>query len=143
MLSSREEREAKNFSKSIHDFCRRYCADVRSGRPIQKAQPISYSDWSKGNVDFMNLHIGHYSVPSVEIKISEEDFKNVLNALDEIDEREYQEFIRLKKTLGDHFMIDLYSIKGREEREQRARAANPGVQKAWENYQLMLKLATG
>jgi hypothetical protein len=61
--------------------------------------------------------------------------------LAEMDSEEYNEYIRHRKGLGEHFIIDFYEHRRIQENEKRVRNSNPGVQKAWEEYQLLLKLS--
>jgi hypothetical protein len=135
------EREIKSFGKELNEFCSRYRAYARQGQTVRRSKKLNLTDWVNPKDDWTFANMPIQELPTVDINISEEDLKNLFDDLAEVECGEYQEYLRTKKVLGDHFMIDLYSIKGREEREQRARAANPGVQKAWENYQLMLKLS--
>lgn len=127
---------------SLQKFCQRYRAQARTGRPVRRAEPISYNPhWYKD--DYKDYFINTFEVETIDLNITEEDFRQLLKDLAEMDSEDYNEYVRLRKHLGEHFVLELYELKGREERERRARTNNPGVQKAWENYQLMLKLAGG
>lgn len=126
----------------LEKFCKRYRIQARQGRTIRRPEPISYKPYTFED-DFRNVYINTVEMPTYDLNITEEDFKQLLNDLAEMDSEEYNEYVRLRKSLGEHFVVDLYGLKSQQERERRIRATSPGVQKAWENYQLMLKLAGG
>lgn len=142
-MNNRQREQYKTFNNSLNKFCSRYRATAKQGRPMRRSQPLSYKDWMDDKQDFFSTSLNMFEVPTVELTISEDDFKELLNEVDELDSDDYREYLRLTKALGEHFVIDLYSLRREKEREERVRNANPGVQKAWENYQLMLKLAGG
>ena len=143
-MNAKELEQSKRLNKSIGKFCDRYHATARPGRPLQKIEPISYNPFSYKDDDvFNNVYMNTVTVPSVELTISEEDFQRLMSETEEIDSEDYKEYLRLTKALGQHFIVDYYSYKHQMAREEAARNKNPGVQKAWENYQLMLKLAGG
>jgi hypothetical protein len=137
------EREIKSFGKELNEFCSRYRAYPRQGQPVRRSKKLNITDWVNPKDEWTFANLPTYEVPTVDLNISEEDLKKLFDDLAEVDSGEYKEYLRTRKVLGDHFMLDLYEVKGRQAREERARQANPGVQKAWENYQMMLKLAGG
>lgn len=128
--------------KDFNEFCKKYRIQAREGRPSQRAQPFSYKDWGK-EVDFRHLSLNTFSVPTYDLNIEQDSLNQLMDDLAEIDSEEFNEYMRLRKALGEHFVLDLYQYKSKEAREEKARKDNPGVQKSWENYQLMLKLAGG
>lgn len=141
-MNARKQEQVKDFSRYVNEFCSRYRAKVRRGGTLRRSKPIQYNEW-KYEADFRDVFMETYDLPAVDITISEEDLSKLVNDLAEFETGDYAEYVRMKRSLGDHFMLDLYEFKGRQAREERARQENPGVQKAWENYQLMLKLVGG
>jgi hypothetical protein len=126
------------FEKNLNKFCSQYRAHVKAGQPMRRVDPIWADPISNNYRDF---HVTTYEVPTVEIVISENDLSALMNDLAEMDTSEYNEFVRYNKILGRGFMNDLQTYKYRQSKEEHIRNQNPGVKKAWENYQLMLKLA--
>lgn len=140
-MNYREQQQIKSFGKHLNEFCSRYRAYARTGPTMRRAEPISFKNWKDD--DFYHAHMNTYEVPALELTISEEDLQKLMDDLAEVDTPDYNEYQRMRKMLGEHFLLDLHSYKLQQAREDRARRENPGVQKAWENYQLMLKLAGG
>jgi len=138
----RDSNRLKDRATSLNEFCKRYRAYACQGKPINQPQPLKFDKWLDKEFVY-DTYIHTYSVPTVDINISEEDLDKLCNDLAEVDSEDYNEYVRLRKALGEHFILDHYEIKARQIREEQARKENPGVQKAWENYQLMLKLAGG
>lgn len=131
--------------KSYQYFCKRYNAQVQPSRQrLVKSQPLHYNhNWSKDN-DFNDFHINTYEVPAVDITLPEEDFGNLLNIFEEIEnpQSDWSQFEYYKKRLGPDFISRaIYQIEATE-REQRIRARVPALQKAWDNYQLLLKISS-
>ena len=140
MYRDRNNNRLRDKATSLNEFCQRYRAYARQGDPQSRPIPIKYDSYlDKGFT--ADYHFETYSVPTVDINISEEDLIKLFEDLAEMDSEDYNEYVRLRKALGEHFVLDLYEVKSREEREHRIRQNNPGVQKAWEEYQLLLKLA--
>lgn len=133
---------AKEPLRDLHEFCQRYRAQAKTGRPVRRTEPISFKQWTK-DTDFQDLYINTFDVETIDLNLTQEDFKQLLDDLSELDSEDYNEYVRLRKHLGEHFILEFIDQKGKQTREQRIRYDNPGVQKAWENYQLMLKLAGG
>lgn len=132
----------KDTATSLNEFCQRYRAYARQGDMQRRPMPIHYDSYlDKGFT--ADYYFTTYNVPTVDINISEEDLYKLFDDLAEVDSEDYNEYVRLRKALGEHFILAHYEAKRKREAEDRVRRDNPGVQKAWENYQMMLKLAGG
>lgn len=142
MYRDRNSSRLRDRATSLQEFCQRYRAYARQGDPMRKPLPIHYDSYlDKGfKADY---YFETYSVPTVNINISEEDLDKLCNDLAEVDSEDYNEYVRLRKALGEHFVLEFYEAKRKMSWESQIRKDNPGVQKAWENYQMMLKLAGG
>lgn len=140
-LKATDQLNEKN--KYLQNFCRQYYATVRPGRMLQRPEPMQFRGWDNSPKDFYHYHVTTYEVPSVEINLAEPEFNKLLSDLDEISSNDYNSYTKLKEMFGDRFVAEITYHKSRESREASLRSRNPGVQKAWENYQLMLKLAGG
>jgi hypothetical protein len=138
----RDSNRLKDKATNLTEFCQRYRAYARQGDPQRRHAPMYYDRWM--NKGFKSdYYFETYSVPTVDINISEEDLEKLCNDLAEIDSGDYIEYARLRKELGEHFVLEHYEAKRKQQRESEIRRNNPGVQKAWKNYQMMLKLAGG
>lgn len=126
------------FAEDLNKFCSRYRAQAKSGQTTRRADPV-WSDSSYSS--YRDLYMNTYEVPTVVLTMSEPDLIALMNELNEVNTPEYKEFVGCRKILGHGFINELQSYKYRQSREEQIRNQNPGVKKAWENYQLMLKLA--
>jgi len=117
--------------KEVQEFCQRYDAVVGpSGRMHRRSRLVTLSDWEK---DFNKIRdLPHQDVPCVEIHMPEDRFRALMEH-DHWLEREFRQ--------GDQY-IDSNAVRiVREyERECRIRNEHPGVQSAWEQYQIMLRM---
>lgn len=134
--------QINSIHKSMEIFAKKYYAKIRHGQMTRRPEPIRYMDFNNKVYD-QDYYINTYDVQTFDINIAEEEFKKLLNAIEEIDSQEYRTYQQLTSVLGENFISEIQNHKYRESREASLRNLNPGVQKAWENYQLMLKLAGG
>lgn len=128
----------------LAEFCKKYHAEARRGKPIrQYRSPMRVRDLlAEFESDTpISATFETYSSPSVEITISDSHLDKLLANLAEIDSEEYNEYVSLRKAIGENFVLDMYNARQEQVKEEQMRKDNPGVQKAWENYQMMLKLA--
>ena len=132
----------KDTATRLNEFCQRYRAYARQGDMQRRPMPIHYDSYLDRGFT-ADYHFTTYEIPTVNINIAEEDLDRLCNDLAEVDSEEYNEYVRLRKALGEHFVLEHYEDKRKQLRESEIRKSNPGVQKAWENYQMMLKLAGG
>ena len=142
MYRDRTNNRLRDKATSLQEFCQRYRAYARQGDPQRRSMPIHNDKYlDKGfKADY---YFETYSIPTVNITISEEDLEKLCNDLAEVDSEDYNEYVRHRKELGEYFVLEHYEAKRKQQRESEIRRSNPGVQKAWENYQMMLKLAGG
>ena len=116
--------------KEVQEFCRKYDAQVgASSRLHRRSRRVSLSDWQQ---DFDAVRTMPYEeVPCVEIHMPEDRFRALMEH-DHWLEREFRQ--------GD-ISNGAVRIARDHERECRIRNEHPGVQAAWEQYQIMLRLA--
>lgn len=81
-------------------------------------------------------------VPAVEITMPEECFETILEKVNETspENREWQEYNYINKKLGPGWVYRLVELDEQQRRESRLQQTNPALKKAWDQYQLMLKL---
>jgi len=117
--------------KEVEEFCRKYDAVVGpSFKMHRRSRRISLSDWER---DFNDIRTMPYEeVPCVEIHMPEDRFR----ALMEHDHWLEREFRRNDGIVGNGAV----RIVREYERECRIRNEHPGVQAAWEQYQIMLRM---
>lgn len=133
-----------NNNKVFEVFCRKYEARVRQGAVVRRAEPIRYTEFGKTD-DFRNLYINTYDVPAVEISMPEDRFRDIADLIYDIESPNstYSTYERYSQALGQNWIYEFESFKHREAQEERIRRNNPAVQKAWDNYKLMLNLCKG
>jgi hypothetical protein len=126
----------------LQAFCQRYRAYARQGDPQRQSMPRHHNSYfDKGFKE--DHYFETYSIPTVDINLAEEDLGKLYNDLAELDSENYHAYVRHRKALGEYFVLEYYEAKRKQQRECEIRKRNPGVQKAWETYQLVLKLAGG
>lgn len=78
----------------------------------------------------------------IDITISEKAFNELTTAVEEYyNNNEINEFRHLKERWGNGWIEDYFSLKKNNKFEQQLREKNPNVQKAWEQYQILLEIA--
>lgn len=124
-------------TKSLEQFCYRYDARIeQTGRYYRRAEPSPWrvNDYPDTSVvkqaNFMNLT----EVPIVAITLPEDR----LNALIEHEKR-VTDMIELKPMYISKYSVLEHIIQEHEE-ESRLRHTNPALKKAWENYQMLLRM---
>jgi hypothetical protein len=117
--------------KEVQEFCGKYDAVVGpSSRMHLRSRRVAVSDWIQ---DFHDIRTMPYEkVPCVEIHMPEDRFR----ALMEHDHWLEREFRRNEEIIGNGAV----RLVREYERECRIRNEHPGVQAAWEQYQIMLRL---
>ena len=123
-----------NNTTTTEEFCRRYEARVeRTGRYYRRAEP---SPWRVNDyrvvkqADFMHIT----EVPMVSITLPEDR----LGALIEHERRISDMLNPVPYRSHKHQQIE--AIIAEHEEECRLRYTNPALKKAWENYQLLLRI---
>jgi hypothetical protein len=119
-------------SKEIEEFCRKYDARVGpSSQPWRRSKPVPFPVFEEqGMGAFENIQ--YQNIPMVEITMPEDRFR----ALMEHDHWLEREFRRNDGIVGNGAV----RLVREYERECRIRNEYPGVQAAWEQYQIMLRL---
>ena len=131
-------------SEDVYRFEKKFNARVRQSN-MRVAEPSYYdlsylsmmADQDLSKTIFNTTRV----VPAVDITMSEDCFGDLLDAVEFMDSAEWrhQEYMRSK--MGSNWLNQLLSIQDRNIREEYLRVSNPAVQKAWEQYQMLLKLA--
>lgn len=80
------------------------------------------------------------TVPAVEILISERDFDELLRISEFLDSDEYRRILYMDSVMGETWLNNILNQQDRNQREHHLRTKFPALQKAWDQYQLLLKL---
>lgn len=124
--------------KSVEEFCKRYEARiVRTGQYYRRAEPSPwripgyYETSTIKNVDFLNIT----EVPITSITLPEDR----LGALVEHEQR-VSDFVEPfhRGHVGKYQHIEAHIAE--QEIECRLRHTNPALKKAWDNYQMLLRI---
>jgi hypothetical protein len=119
----------------IDEFCHKYQAEVRpSNRTVRRAVPVSYSVFQEqGMGAFDTLQCQH--IPMVDITMPEDRFRALMEhdhwlANAGLHDNAYftNNVMRVSNMVVEH------------ERECRLRNQHPALQKAWEQYQIILAM---
>lgn len=120
-------------------FLDEYRATARLGE-IQRRyrpQPINYSTLA-GPVKYEDYYAETYSERMIELTVAQEDFERMISDIEDIND--------LRKAHGLNivtYINEAHKYAQQLSYENRIRKQNPGVQLAWEKYQMMLKIAGG
>lgn len=140
-MQDREFENVRSFYGGLQHFCRKYHATYKQGRPVRHSQPLSFhNDWVDNKEDLYSMTSNTFEVPTVELTLTEDCLRKLINETDELDSRDFKEYLRLSKVLGEHFVLEMYEIKRTQEHEKRLRSNNSSLQQAWEQYQILLRL---
>ena len=126
-----------NNNTTTEEFCRRYEARVeRSGRYYRRAEPSPWriSDYRETSSIADERFLHFVEVPLVKITLPEDR----LGALVE-HERRVTDMIDKKSQFHSKYHVLDHIIQEHEE-ESRLRSTNPALKKAWDNYQLLLRI---
>lgn len=118
-------------NRSVYEFCYKYDAIIGPSQKVHKrVRRLSFRDWDKDPSILQKLP--QETVPMVEIHMPEDRFR----ALIEHDDWLY------KKHMGSVYPGEQVSIIVKEhENEAMIRHQNPSVQRAYEQYKMLLELA--
>ena len=126
-----------NNNTTTEEFCRRYEARVeRMGRYYRRAEPSPWriSDYRETSSIADERFLHFVEVPLVKITLPEDR----LGALVE-HERRVTDMIDKKSQFHSKYHVLDHIIQEHEE-ESRLRSTNPALKKAWDNYQLLLRI---
>jgi hypothetical protein len=120
--------------KTLDEFCHKYQAQVgKSTRVWTRRQSVPYDVWLADPDVFKSITC--QDVPMVEIIMPEDRFRALL---------EHDRWLERAGLNGNgHFHNNVMRVSNMvvdHERECRLRAEHPAVQKAWEQYQIMLRM---
>jgi hypothetical protein len=103
---------------------------------MKQARAPSYSFDYDFNRDYTNYYIQAEDVPAIEMTMPLRALEDLIETHDEVE--------RLKTFYGPdalNRMGEAEDILYKNRKEEYARRNNPAVQKAWDNYQLLLRIA--
>jgi hypothetical protein len=120
--------------KNIDEFCHKYQAQVgKSTKMWTRRQRVPYDVWQADPDVFKSIPC--QDVPMVDITMPEDRFRALL---------EHDRWLeRAGLNDNNHFHNNVMRVSNMvvdHERECRLRAEHPSVQKAWEQYQIMLRM---
>ena len=104
-------------------------------RKIQSPRLVEDFDYHR---DFMQYHMHVHEVPALEVTIAVDDLAKLLERQDDIEQ--------LERIYGPNVMDDVgrsRQVLQKARDDEFVRRNNPALQKAWDNYQLLLKIAGG
>ena len=121
----------------VNKFLQHYRAQARiiDKQACYKREPISYNFTA---TEYAAQYQQIYYQNVIELSLTEEDLLKLIEDAETADEfnRKYGPDI-------DSFIQEANRTLRKIDRENQVRARNPGVQLAWEKYQMMLKIAGG
>ncbi len=121
---------------SIEQFL--YKHRIRAKRSYMRIpRPVSFN-YNDVKQDYYNAYMHVEEVPSVELSISEEDFKSIIERVEQSEELERHWGPNAHQVLNEAFRVT-----SEQSHESRIRQSNPAVKIAWEKYQMLLKIAGG
>lgn len=120
--------------KDLKEFCYKYEAQVGpSNRSWRRPKRVSFDIWQKDPSIFEQMP--YEEIPTVTITMPEDRFHALL---------EHDDWVSKAGLQGNNFFNNNVSRVSNmltdHERECRLRYQHPGVQKAWEQYQIMLRM---
>jgi DNA repair ATPase RecN len=125
-------------ARVVEQFLQKFGATATiTYRQEAKYNPVSF-DFNKDPYFNYSTSIMKETVPIVNMEIREDQLRSIVERLEDLEEMQRRygpniEFV-VKETM---------QAQASEWRESRIRKENPGVQLAWEKYQMMLKIAGG
>lgn len=126
--------------ESLRSFCKRYQATVSQCRELRSYTP----HFSLAGPDLRQYSSFNYeTVSTVDINLPERLFTLLIESINELDSEDYQQYKYMQKKYKGNFMGEMRKEESSRAAEHRTRSNNESVRRAWENYQMLLKLAGG
>jgi hypothetical protein len=122
-------------SSCVQRFEHRFNARARPSN-MEIRQPVT---WRYDPYAIKDVHRTE-TVPAVEILISERGFDELLGISEFLDSDEYRRILYMDSVMGKNWLNNILNQQDRNQREHHLRSQTPALQKAWEHYQVMLKL---
>jgi hypothetical protein len=123
----------------VHRFEREFEATVTqtTNRRIQKIEPYTH------DYKYPSITLQTKSVPAVEIVMPEDQFYNLL---EEVDKKSYENihwltYKQYQNIYGTEWPYRFSDMMTREAQEEKLRNSNAALRKAWDYYQLLLKMS--
>jgi hypothetical protein len=115
--------------KEVEEFCGKYDAQVRpNGQMRRRHRLVTTWEWGKDPFE----SVPTWDVPMVEITMPEDRFRALM---------EHDHWLEHLARTDDAWIGNgAVNLVRKYERECRIRHEHPGVQAAWEQYQVMLRL---
>jgi hypothetical protein len=122
--------------KFVEEFCRKYDARVSpSAQPWRRTKPVPFSVFEEqGMAAFAQIQ--YQDIPMVEITMPEDRFR----ALMEHDHWLANAGLRCDTNFFNNYVMRVGNMIVDHERECRLRSEHSALQKAWEQYQIMLRM---
>jgi hypothetical protein len=120
--------------KETQEFCHKYDAHVGpSTRMHRRVRRTTIQDWASVDLGTaVRDTIEHDHIPCVEIHMPADRFRALM---------EHDAWLEREQRRGDGFIgANVVRMVREHERECRLRHEHPGVQAAWEQYQIMLRM---
>lgn len=127
-------------NEGVYRFEKKFNARVRPSN-MRMAEPLNYNPLDSIDVqDYSKTTFNTRVVPAVDITMSEECFRDLLEASEFMgsDEWRHQEYMRSK--MGPNWLNQLLNMQDRNVREEYLRDRNTALKNAWEQYRMLLKL---
>lgn len=133
-INQRDEKLVKNTERFLQDYRVRARVTNRQMASYDPV-PINFPATGPYPIDY-HTTIRHYSV--LELEMSENDLDRLVD-----DVQSYKELLVRYGNNIVPYLNNAHDYAQQISYEFQIRKENPGVQKAWDNYQLMLKVAGG
>lgn len=122
-----------NLDKKIQDFQRRYQAYVKKSHKHMKRPILSKLS---GDIDYDEIFFQVEDIPMMEIDLPEEMFRVLVHMEDKLENWKFDD--RLQGSTYVDYIKHLYE---KEFRETKIREQHPAVNKAYQQYLILLTLA--
>lgn len=122
----------------IENFVHKLGGKARiTSRVVRRIEP-QYNPYDFNTNYYNERYLNTYEEQLVEMELPLSTFRTLAEQSYDIEDLRAHFGPNIDE-MGQRIMVADYNSR----REARVRAENPGVQKAWENYQMMLKIAGG
>jgi len=128
-------------TEKIYKFERMYRTRVRHSQ-ITMPVPTYIPTWDRYDPGKFEASYKTETIPALEFAVSVDDFEDIVDKLDQYSDtnKDWYEFQKCNDTYGPGWMHRMRRLESDKKREERLRQYNPALNKAWEQYQLLLKL---
>ena len=124
----------RHVNELLHD----YRAKARIIDRQASCEPMSYNFRDFNTTSYVQQYSTVYYQNVIEISLAEDDLNKLIDNVGEVKDLQQQYGPNIM-----HFIRDARAREHQHSREYAVRKNNPGVQLAWDKYQMMLKIAGG